>query len=178
MSEAKTIARPYAVAAWKHAVSVNKQDLWSEMLELMATVVRDAAMSAIVKDPRVDAGTLSGLMLEICGGRINDVAEAFVRLLVDNDKLALMPEVAEVYNELQAEAGGAVQAKLIAAYPVNAKFEQAIAAAMQKRLNREVTFTTDIDKSLLGGVIIRAGDMVIDASVRGQIEALAADLRI
>lgn len=178
MSEAKTIARPYAVAAWKHAVSDSKQDLWSEMLDFMATVVSNDAMSAIVKDPRVDADTLAGLMLEICGGRINDVADAFVRLLVDNGKLSLMPEIAEVYSELQAEAGGAVQAKLIAAYPVNAKFEQAISSAMKKRLDREVTFTTDIDKSLLGGVIIRAGDMVIDASVRGQIEALAADLRI
>ena len=88
-----------------------------------------------------------------------------------------MPEVSTVYAALKSEAGGAVDATLLAAYPVNAKFEQAIAAAMQKKLSREVKFTTKEDKSLLGGVIVRVGDMVIDASVRGQIESLATELR-
>lgn len=178
MSEAKTIARPYAVAAWRHAEGLGKVDLWTEMLEFMAAVNEDDAMSAIVSDPRVDGETLSKLMLEVCGGHLSDTAEAFVKLLVENGKLGLMPEIAEVYKELQSEAGGAIQATLTAAYPVNAKFEQAIADAMKKRLDREVSFSTEIDKELLGGVIIRAGDMVIDASVRGQIQALAAELRI
>jgi len=178
MSEAKTIARPYAVAAWRHAQKQDKIDLWSEMLEFMAAVINDKTMATIVADPRVEAGTLSQLMLDVCGGRINNEAEAFIRQLVDNGKLALMPEIAEVYSELKAEAGGTIMATLTAAYPVNAKFEQAIAKAMQKKLDREVTFTTEEDKSLIGGVVIRAGDMVIDASVRGQIEALAAELRI
>ncbi len=171
------MARPYAVAAWKHAEGEGRQELWSDMLEVMASVVSDDAMSAIISDPRVDADTLSGLMLDVCGGHINDTAGVFVRLLVENDRLSLMPEVAEVYKELQAESGGAIHAGLTAAYPVNARFEQAIAVAMRKRLNREITFTTEIDRSLLGGVIIRVGDMVIDASVRGRIEALAAGLR-
>ncbi len=177
MSEAKTVARPYAAAAWKHAEDQGEQVLWSEMLEFMASVVSDDAMSAIVSDPRVDTDTLSALMLQVCGDRINDIAGAFVRLLVENGKLSLMPEVNDVYKELRVESGGAIHASLTAAYPVNTEFEQAIAAAMRRRLYREVTFTTKIDKALLGGVIIRIGDMVIDASVRGQVEALAADLR-
>lgn len=171
------MARPYAAAVWKHAQGQGKQALWSEMLEFMASVVSDDAMSAIVSDPRVHADTLSGLMLQICGDRINDTAGAFVRLLVENGRLALMPEVVEVYKGLQAESGGVVHANLTAAYPVDAGLEQAIAAAMHKRLRREVTFTSEIDKSLLGGVIIRVGDMVIDASIRGRLEVLAADLR-
>lgn len=177
MSEAKTIARPYAVAVWRHAQSQGKEALWVEMLELMSMIVSHEKMSTAVNDPRVDADVLSALMLEICGGRINEVAEGFIKLLVANDKLVLMPEIAAVFNELRAEAGGAINATLTAAYAVNAKFEQAIAKAMQKRLNREVNFTTEIDKSLLGGVIIRAGDMVIDASIRGQIDAMAVELR-
>ena len=178
MSEAKTIARPYAVAAWRHAQAQNKADVWADMLDFMSAVVSDKVMAGIVADPRVEEQILSQLMLDICGGRINDEAEAFVKLLVENGKLSLMPGVAEVFNELKAEAGGAIDATLTAAYPVNAKFEQALAKAMQKKLDREVTFSTEEDKSLIGGVIIRAGDMVIDASVRGQIESLASELRL
>lgn len=178
MSEAKTIARPYAVAAWRHAEGQGKQDLWSDMLDFMALVIRDETVSAVVSDPRVEPATLSRLMLDICSDKINQTGEAFVRLLVENGKLALVPEIAAVYQELKAEAGGAVQATLVAAYPVNPEFEQSIASAMKARLDREVSFSTEIDEGLLGGVIIRAGDMVIDASIRGQIEALAADLRM
>lgn len=178
MSEAKTIARPYAVATWRHAQAQGKVDLWADMLDFMSAVVTDKAIAAIVADPRVEADTLSQLMLDICGGRINDIAEAFVKLLVENGKLSLVSEIAEIFNELKAEAGGAIHATLTTAYPVNAKFEQALARAMQKKLDREVTFSVEEDKSLIGGVVIRAGDMVIDASIRGQIEALAAELRI
>lgn len=177
MAETITVARPYAVAAWRHAEAEGKADLWAEMLELMANIVRNETMATIVKDPRIDADRLVQLMLDICGGRINDTAESFVRLLVENGKLSLMPEVEAVFSALKSEAGGAVDGTLLAAYPVNAKFEQAIAGAMQKKLNREVNFTTEEDKSLLGGVIVRVGDMVIDASVKGQIESLANELR-
>jgi len=177
MAEAITVARPYAVAIWRHADAAGKADLWSDMLQLMADIVGDETMAAIVADPRVGTDRLSQLMLDICGGRINDSAESLIKLLVENGKLSLMPEIATVFAALKSEAGGAVDATLQTAYPVNAKFEQAIAAAMQKKLNREVNFTTEEDKSLLGGVIVRVGDMVIDASVKGQIESLANDLR-
>jgi len=177
MAESITVARPYAVAAWRHAQAQDKTDLWADMLALMADIVRDETMAMIVRDPRIDAERLSQLMLEICGGRINEAAGNFVRLLIENGKLSLMPEISSLYVALKSEAGGAVDGTLLAAYPVNARFEQAIAAAMQKRLQREVRFTIDEDKSLLGGVIIRVGDMVIDASVRGQIETMANELR-
>lgn len=178
MPEAKTIARPYAVAIWRHARDTAKQDIWEQMLSFMAAVVSDDVMSSVVSDPRLDGGTLSRLMLAICAGRLTDTGEAFVKVLAENGKLALIPEIAVLYDELQAEVGGVARATLIAAYPVNARFEEAIASAMRKRLNRDVRFTVEIDKHLLGGVVIRVGDTVIDASVRGQIEAFATALRI
>lgn len=178
MAESITVARPYAVAAWRHAQSQDKTDLWGDMLGFMADIISNDVMAKIVADPRVDSQVLSQLMLDICGGRLNDQAESFVKLLVENGKLSLMPEIAKVFSELKSEAGGAVDATLMAAYPVNAKFEQQIASAMQNRIGREVRFVTEEDKSLLGGVVIRVGDMVIDASVKGQIDALATELRI
>jgi F-type H+-transporting ATPase subunit delta len=178
MAEAITVARPYAVAAWRHADAEGKADLWSEMLDFMADVVRNETMAKIVEDPRIDADQLSTLMLDICGGRLNETAESFLKLLVENGKLGLMPDIASVYASMKSEAGGAVDATLLAAFPVNAKFEQEISTAMKKRLNREVNFRTEEDKSLLGGVIIRVGDTVIDASVKGQLEALASNLRL
>ena len=177
MSENRTIARPYAVAVFRHAQAEGKLDLWQEMLQFMAQVTADEQMATIISNPRVGGELQGQLMLEICGGRLNDAAENFAHLLIENGKLVLMPEIAELFQELKGEADGQIDAKLIAAYPVNAKFEQEIAAAMQKRLGREVKFTTDIDKSLIGGVVIRAGDMVIDASIRGKIEAMASELR-
>jgi F-type H+-transporting ATPase subunit delta len=144
----------------------------------MADVVRNETMAKIVEDPRIDADQLSTLMLDICGGRLNETAESFLKLLVENGKLGLMPDIASVYASMKSEAGGAVDATLLAAFPVNAKFEQEISTAMKKRLNREVNFRTEEDKSLLGGVIIRVGDTVIDASVKGQLEALASNLRL
>ena len=177
MAEAITVARPYAVAAWRHAEAEGKAEQWTDMLGMMADIVSNETMSSIVTDPRIGADRLTQLMLDICGGHINDTAESLVRLLVENGKLSLMPEIAAVFAGLKSEAGGAVDATLLAAYPVDAKFEKAIAAAMQKKLNREVKFTTEEDKSLLGGVIVRVGDMVIDASIKGQIESLANELR-
>ena len=178
MSEAKTIARPYATAVWRHAVAHEEQSRWAEMLAFMAAVIKDKTMAAIVADPRVAGNTLADLMLAICGKQLNSTAEALVRLLVENGKLGLVPAIAEVYNELATEAGGALQATLTTAYPIEQAFEKSIAAAMKKRLRRAVRFTTKIDKDLLGGVVIRAGDLVIDASLRGQLQALATQLRV
>lgn len=178
MSEARTIARPYAVAAWRHAASRDKQQAWATMLEFMAAVVRDDVMSATVCDPRVAVDTLSALMLQICEGYLDDAAQAFVRLLVDNGKLGLTPEIAALYAELQAEADSMIQATLTSAYALDADTQRAITDAMRTYLGCDVSLTTELDKNLLGGVVIRAGDRVIDASVRGQMKALAAELRI
>ena len=183
MQETKTIARPYAAALWRHAASAGKQTQWAGLLAFMAAVTRDAAFAAIIADPRVERETLAEMMLGICRERIakaglSDSATAFTRLLTQNGKLALVSEVAQVYDEMQTEAGGELRATLTAARPISAKFERAIAAAMQRRLRREVSFTTAIDAGLISGVIIRAGDMVIDASARGRLQGLAATLRV
>lgn len=195
MQKAKTIARPYAVAVWRHAVAQDAQDgpdardardpdtrdardRWSDTLLFMAAVTRDSAFAALIADPRVDAEALNRLMLDICGDRLNAAAAALVKLLNQNGKLALLPQVAEIYGELQAEAGGTLRAAMTAAYAVDAESERAIAAAMRRRFGRKVTFSIAIDADLIGGVVIRAGDMVIDASARGQLQALAAQLRV
>lgn len=178
MAEAITIARPYAVAVWRHAEAKGEAALWLGMLSFMAKVVTDEAMFRIVTDPRVDEARLSRLMLDICDGFIDETAQNFTRLLIKNGKLFLMPQILAVFTALKSETSGVVDAILLAAFPVNAEFEQAIAAKMQRKLNREIRFRTVEDKTLLGGVIIRIGDMVVDASVRGQVESLAAQLRL
>ena len=178
MPELKTIARPYALAVWRHAKTQGEQAAWSKMLGFMAAVVSDKAIAAILPNPRVAPDRLKQLMAAICDEHINDVASALVNLLIDNNKLVLMPDIANQFEQLQAQDSECIQAVLSTAYPLSADLEKAIAVAVQRRLGREVSFTVEVNKSLLGGVIIRAGDVIIDASMGGRIQALADQVRI
>lgn len=177
MTEKITVARPYAVAVWRHASATNKVASWAQMLTFMAQVASDKSMAAIIADPRVGAQRLTQLILDICADRINDAAANFVRLLVTNGKLSLMPEISALFDEMKSAADGVIDATMLTAYPVNAEFEKTIAKVLQKKLSRRVNFVTEEDKSLLGGVIVHVGDIVIDLSVRGRMTSLATALR-
>ncbi len=176
MAELHSLARPYAQAAIRQAQEETRVELWSDMLTFLAGVTRDRAMAGIIIDRRVPAVLLTELILEVCGGRLSASGENFVRLLIENGRLGLASTILEIFERLRAESEGHIKVELHTAYPVNAKYEQDIGAALQRKLNREVEFETRIDKSLIGGVVIKAGDLVIDASVKGRLAALTTEL--
>ena len=176
MAEKQTLARPYAEAVFELAKGQNQLKKWSEMLGFIAAVAADERMMQIADDPRVDRAGFLELFLGVCEQRVDDQGANFIHLLVDNRRLALLPEIVAQYEALRAEAEARVEATVISAFPLEAAQLHSLGEALKRRLGREVNLTTELDKTLMGGIVIRAGDLVIDGSVRGRLADLAANL--
>lgn len=176
--DAITIARPYAEAIFSRGDESSALDLWSETLELLAAVVQDQAMAKAIADPLFDRVDLTELLLEIGGDRLGAEAQNLVRLLVANGRLSVVPEIATLYEKLKAESQHKLKVHVRSAYDFTADQEQQIAAGLKRKLGLDVTITSEQDQELIGGVHIRAGDLVIDGSIKGKIEQLANELGI
>ena len=178
MAETTTVARPYARAAFEYA-SARKGGLkkWSGMLQLAASVSNDSAIRALLASPDHSAEEKADLFLAVCGNDCTKAGENFIRLLAENHRLGLLPEITRVFEELRAEEEKTVEAEMVSSFPVDDAQRDAIAAALSKRLNRDVVLNCKVDESLLGGAIIRAGDLVIDGSAQGKLAKLATALR-
>jgi F-type H+-transporting ATPase subunit delta len=176
MAELSTIARPYAQAIFQLAQASGEFSRWSDVLELLGVVAQDTNLAPLLGSPRISRQELADLVIGVAGDRLDDAGRNLVRLLAEGRRLALLPEIGTQYNQLRAVAEGTIEARLITALPVDATASDSIAAALSKRLNRKVTLTTETDASLLGGAVVRAGDLVIDGSVRGRLERMAATL--
>ena len=176
MAERRTTARPYAEAAFALARDAGRLKPWSEMLGLLATVVGDAGLQRLLDDPRLARERLAALIIEIGGRHFDAAAQNFVRLLADNRRLALLPEIVALYEMRRAKAEAIVEADVTSAYDLSDAERRKIGEALKRRLGREVRVIAQVDASLLGGIVVRAGDLVIDGSVRGRIAALATHL--
>lgn len=173
MVEKTTLARPYAHAIFELACEQGRLQDWSEHLRLMAAAASDAEFRARLDDPRISRTRRAELFIAVCGDALDEQARNLVRVLAHNHRLPVLPEIAARYEALRTERGGHLRARIISAYPLSAAQREEIAAALKTRLGREVDLECGTDKSLLGGVVIRAGDLVIDGSVRGRLEQLA-----
>ena len=176
MAEALTIARPYAQAAFKFASEQGMLKEWSDMLGLLAGIADDAGMKELIDSPHVTEKQLADLFVQVGGERLNDKAANFVRVLSANRRLGLLPEIATLYEIMRREAEGSVQAELVSAFPATEAQQAEVIASLRRRLGRDVTLTCTTDAALLGGAIIRAGDLVIDGSVRGKLDRLGTAL--
>lgn len=176
MAEKSTIARPYAQAVYQLATKHAALAQWSDMLALVAAIVSDPDMQRLISNPRVDKATLVSLIKDVCGDKLDETGLNMLQVLAENHRLTLLPEILVQFEIYRAEAEKTVQAQVIAAYPVSDQQQLSIVAALKKRLGREVTLECRVDESLLGGAIIRAGDIVIDGSVTGHLGRLAHSL--
>ncbi|MEW8625924.1 MAG: F0F1 ATP synthase subunit delta [Candidatus Thiodiazotropha sp.] len=176
--EATTIARPYAEAVFAHADEQGKLELWHEMLTFLSSVVEDEAVAKVVGNPLIDQPALTELLLEIAGGRVTDEGSNLIRVLVQNRRLQVLPQINALFAELKAEKEKVMNVHVTTAYALKPAQEKLIADALKAKLGRDITITSDKDTDLIGGVHIRAGDMVIDGSVRGRLQQLANELGI
>jgi len=176
MAENITIARPYAQAIFSLAQELGDLKGWSDMLQLAAAVAADPQMVAVIGSPRFDSAQVADLFIDICGDKLKDAGKNMIRVLAENDRLEVLPEVAELYEAERAAVEGTIVAEVISATSLNDAQQNSIAEALKKRLGRDVTLECKIDESLLGGAIIRAGDVVIDGSVVGKLEKLTSAL--
>ncbi|WP_456375348.1 F0F1 ATP synthase subunit delta [Thiolapillus sp.] len=173
-----TIARPYAEAVFARATETDKLDEWGEALEFLAAVASDETVADIIANPAVDHERKAGLLLDLGEGRLSGEAQNLVRLLVENDRLPVLPEIAGLYQQLKAEHDGAIDVDVVTAYALDPELEKELADALKQKLGREVHISSSEDPSLIGGVKVRAGDMVIDGSVAGALSQLANELGI
>ena len=176
MAEATSVARPYAVAAFDEARRLNDLKGWSDMLQSAAQAVANPEVRAIIVIPSVPRSQLEGLMLALSGDKISASGRNFIKLLVESQRLELLPEIAVMFEAMRAEAENSVDVVVTSAFDLNETQKQKITAAMKKRLNREIRLSCEINRELLGGVIIRAGDQVIDGSASAHLSKLATAL--
>lgn len=176
MAEIQTLARPYAEAVFELARARNDLESWSGMLTLIATVAADANMTRLAHDPRVEHARFLALFLDICDQQLDEAGANFVHLLIDNKRLELLPEIVTQFEALKTEAEGRMEATVVSAFPLEAAQIKTLGDALKRRFGRDVNLMIQVDKTLLGGVVIRTGDLVIDGSVRGRLADLAAHM--
>ena len=177
MAEIATLARPYAEAVFDLAVEANNFDKWSTSLNWLATIVEDPTMAKVIANPKVEKKTLTQILLDICDEQLNEQGQNLMKTLIDYHRLPAIPEIARQFEQLKAQQQGYLKVDIASAYPVDASQQQEIEMILKKRLGKGVEIKIDVDKSLLGGWLIRAGDEVIDVSVKGRFEQLATELR-
>lgn len=176
MAEKTTIARPYAEAIGEMAKAQGDYKSWSDMLAVATELAANDDMGKLIGNPNVTREQLVDIFNDVCGDKLNQQGKNLIALLAENDRLNVLAEIAALYEELRASAEGAIQAEVTSAMDLSDAQQSAIAAALQKRLGREVTLVSKKDESLIGGVIIRAGDLVIDGSAAGKLAALGTTL--
>ncbi|MDE2052756.1 MAG: F0F1 ATP synthase subunit delta [Gammaproteobacteria bacterium] len=173
MADKSTIARPYAKAAFDEARDRGRLGPWSEALRTAAAVTSDARVEALLGNPRVTPEELAALVSEIAGSQLDEEGRNFVRTLADNRRLSLLPEISALFDELKSEAEGVVDVTVTSAAPLDDSQQGKLAAALERRLGRSVRLQCATDPALIGGAVLRAGDLVIDGSLRGRLERIA-----
>lgn len=176
MADKSTIARPYAKAAFEEARDRGRLGPWSEALRTAAAVISDPRVETLLGNPRVTAEELAGLVTEIAGAQLDEEGRNFVRTLADNHRLAVLPEISALFDELKAEAEGIIDVTVTSAAPLDDAQRGKLVAALERRLKRSVRLQCATDPALIGGAVLRAGDMVIDGSLRGKLERIAYEL--
>jgi len=176
MAELSTLARPYARAAFEYASDEGALDDWLRELQLLAALVADDKVSVLLADPSLTTTALADIFAGLCGDDIAGSRARFVRVLAENRRLALAPQILEQFAALKALREQSVDVEMHSAFEVPDEVRDRVAAALSRRLDRQVQVSTKTDESLLGGVVIRAGDLVIDGSVRGRLNKLAEAL--
>ncbi len=146
------------------------------MLGLLAGIVDDADMHEFVDSPHVSAAQLADLFIKVGGERLNEKCANFVRVLAANGRLSLLPEIAALFEIQRRDAEGTIQAEMLSAFAATEAQQASVVESLRKRLGREVELSCSIEPALIGGAVIRAGDLVIDGSVRGKLERLGTAL--
>jgi len=170
------IARPYAQALFGLAQEEGKLAEWDKQLHLLAGVCSDPAVAELAKNPRVSADQLSTLIIEVCGKKLNQGGKNLVRLLVKNDRVLDMKDIADAFAARKAEAEKVIAAKMVTASSIDKNQQQQFEKVLEKKLGRTVNLDFEVDEELIGGAVIRAGDWVIDGSVKAQLEQLVGAL--
>ena len=173
MAELSTMARPYARAAFEYARDHKSLSEWSEQLATAAAVSTDDAMDAVLSSPSLTTEQQAEAFCDVCGDALGEGMKNFVTILASNKRLALLPEISSLFGQYKANLEKSVDVEVVSAFDMADETRDKLADVLGKKLERDVKVRTSTDSDLLGGVLIRAGDLVIDGSVRGRLNKLA-----
>lgn len=174
MSNALTLARPYARAAFALAREHGRLAPWSHLLGFAATLAADTRVATLLSHPSL--GLDDALVLLLPNGEVDPNFRQFLSVLADNRRLALLPEIAAQFEALRAEAEHVVQVRVTSAATLDAAEVESLSVALKRRFGADIALTQAVDAGLIGGAVIDAGDVVIDGSVRGKLARLEAAL--
>ncbi len=176
MAEISTIARPYAVAAYKLGCEQKSLAKWSQMLGFAAAVASDLKMRQFIEDPKVVSGDLQSTFLQVCGNELDAQGQNLIKVLVEYGRLSLLPAIYEAFEVLKAQNEGTLDAHIIAAAKPSAAEVKDLTKRLELKFGKKIEANVSVDSELIGGIKIIVGDTVIDASVKGQLQNLAYTL--
>jgi F-type H+-transporting ATPase subunit delta len=176
MAELLTLARPYAKAAFAYASEQNTADQWSAVLQMLSAAVQDEAFSAYLGRPELTPAEQVKCFAQILGEQQSQAVNNFLTLLADNDRLSLLPEIAAEFDELKSQQNNVVDVVIESALPLTSVQEQLLAHALEKHFNSTIRTTVEVKPELIAGVVIRAGDKVIDDSALNKLEKMRTRL--
>lgn len=172
MADHTTTARPYAKAVFEAAREDGRFDEWSGRLGFWSSLVENPEMSRRLEAPGLTHQDRASMIESVIGDEIDEESRNLIRLLAENDRLAAIPDIHAIYEELRSDEEGEIEASVTSAFELTDDQRERIAEALGKRLNRKVRIVSSIDKELIGGAVVRAGDLVIDGSLRGRVERM------
>jgi F-type H+-transporting ATPase subunit delta len=176
MAELSTIARPYAVAAYKLAKEKKALAKWSEMLGFAGAVANDAQIKAYINDPKVLSAELEATFLKVCGDKLNEHGQNLIKVLVEYGRLSILPEISAAFEALKAQDEGTLDAQIVAASKPTAAQTKDLVKRLEAKFGKKIEASVSVDPEMIGGFKIIVGDTVIDATVKGQLQNLAYTL--
>ena len=178
MADRITIARPYAKASFKAASAAARLSQWSEALNTGAATVTDKRVAPLLGSPRTTPAQLAQLVIDLAGQNADAPVQNFLRTLAENRRLGFLPEIARLFDRMKDDAEGTVDVTVTSAAPLSSTEQDRLADALAKRFGRKVRVHADVDAKLIGGAVIRAGDLVIDGSYKSKLDRLGGELTV
>jgi len=176
MSELTTVARPYAKAAFDVAVEAQAVDSWLEMLVFAAEVSKNETIVGLLTGG-ASVEQAQDTFIKVCGEQLDSKGQNLIKVMAENERLLVLPQVLELFTELKAEYEKEVTVDVTSAVELAADKQSTLSAALEKRLARKVKLNCVVDANVVSGLVIKAGDMVIDGSVRGKLDRLATSMQ-
>lgn len=177
MAEAITVARPYADAVYKLAVVKNALQEWSHMLEYAAGLAEQEQIKQLIGNPVVSTKQLGELLLEIGKNKFNEDGRNLLTLLVENDRVDVLPQISQLFEQLKAQHEGVLEAKIVSAFAINDKQLKKLISDLEQKFKSKIEVKVSVDPELIGGVKVEIGDEILDTSVRAKLESMAIALK-
>lgn len=176
MAEQRTIARPYAKAAFEYAVEQQSVDKWSEMLEFASVVAKTPDVEMFLSQAD-KTQLMADFFVGVCGEQLDEHGQNLIRVMAENKRLEVLPSVCEQFMEFRAEHQKEIVAYVESAIELSQSQLQSLTSALEKRFARKVQLECSVNSDLIAGMVITAGDTVIDSSVKGQLAKLSDTLK-